>query len=494
MLATIRYTLRRLLLPMVCWSGLLMGFGVLNVVGFDYIVRESIDPLLELVDSLPAPLQALIGDPNDFITPEGFLHAKFFLMAPLLLGIAGVLMGSGLIAVDEEKGRLDLIAAYPVSRNGLFWGRTAAMFIALTAITLCIWGSLAVAVLLVGLDLSIAPLALSCLTLWAAVAAFASAALLFSLVLPSRILAGGAAGSSLLVCVIVENFAPTMPFLDPVAAVLPLHFYQGGKAMKEFAAAPLGVLLLMTAAQLSVACYLFHRRDIRVIGEGVLHVRRVSLGAAGWIAVYALLVVTAAAVVRPGDVYHTPEEAFAAARQAIERKQWDHFVACLTPEARDRWAGLMIVLGELSRPDEGREESQDSDWLTGFSRSQIRTLLKGAEGFHQAMQHVDRERVARFQDEIDRVLVRREPPSDDTLRRLARAADDRDALLSQSLAALARLAHNRIDVSLDGLEVDGATATGRITLMGATQPIAFQRNHGDWRIDLPVPGKQSASP
>ncbi|MEQ8791259.1 MAG: ABC transporter permease subunit [Pirellulaceae bacterium] len=494
MLATLRYTLRRLLLSIVCWSGLLIGFGVLNVVGFDYVVRESIDPLLELVESLPPPLKALVGDPNDFITPEGFLHAKFFLTAPLLLGIGGVLMGSGLIAVDEEKGRLDLIAAYPISRAGLFWGRSTAMLAALTVIVLLVWVGLATSAIATGLDLHVGALALSCLTLWAAVAAFAAAALLFSLVLPSRILAAGAAGSLLLVCVIVENFAPTMPFLDPVAAVLPLHFYQGGKAMTEFAAAPLLVLLLMTVAQLGVAGYLFLRRDIRVIGEGVLEVRRVSLGAAGWIGAYALMVLIVGAVAEPRGVHRTPEEAFAAAQQAVEQKQWDQFVACLTPSARDRWTGLMIVLGELSRPDDSPPPADNAAWLTGFSRSQLQSLLKGASGFHEAMRHVDRAQLEPYRDEINATLAGGGPPSDDTLRRIARAAEDRNALLRDSLAALAKLTQNRIEVSLEDVEVDGAVATGTLSLMGTTQTVGFQRLGGDWKIDLPVPGASSTQP
>lgn len=492
MIATLRYTLRRLLVPLVCWSGVLIAFGVLNVVGFDYIVRESIDPLLELVESLPAPLKALVGDPNDFITPEGFLHAKFFLMAPLLLGIGAVMMGSGLIAVDEEKGRLDLIAAYPISRSGLFWGRAAAMLLTLTVIVAGVWVGLAAAVGVVGLELGVAALGLGCLTLWAAALVFASAALLFSLVLPSRMYAAGAAGAVLLVSVIVENFAPTMPFLDPVAAVLPLHFYQGGKAMSEFSPAALTLLLLMSAAQLGAAWGLFERRDIRVIGEAVLNVRRVSVGAAAWLGVYAAMVFAADTVGRPRSVHLTPEEAFADARRAIEEERWDRFVACLTPEARDRWAGLMIVLGELSRPETANSESVDSnssatDWLTGFSRSQLRTLLKPAVGFQEAMRRVDRAQLAKYRDEIDSTLARGAPPGDATLRRLARAADDRDALLRDSLAALARLTHDRIDVSLDDLEVDGAEATGTLSLLGTTQTVLFRRRSGDWKIDLPIP-------
>ena len=62
-----------------------------------------------------------------YVTPEGFLGLQYFdLMAILILGIFAILIGSGLIASDEENGRLDLILAHPVSRTALIAGRLSA--------------------------------------------------------------------------------------------------------------------------------------------------------------------------------------------------------------------------------------------------------------------------------------------------------------------------------------------------------------------------------
>ncbi len=49
-----------------------------------------------------------------------------FSLLPVIVGIFALIAGSGLIASDEESGRLDLILAHPPSRTALFWGRLLA--------------------------------------------------------------------------------------------------------------------------------------------------------------------------------------------------------------------------------------------------------------------------------------------------------------------------------------------------------------------------------
>jgi ABC-2 type transport system permease protein len=80
--------------------------------------------LMQMIESYPPEFLAFFGgDAASLATTEGYLGMYGFSMLPLIVGIFAVIAGSGLLASDEESGRLDLIVAHPVSRAGLFWGR-----------------------------------------------------------------------------------------------------------------------------------------------------------------------------------------------------------------------------------------------------------------------------------------------------------------------------------------------------------------------------------
>lgn len=290
MFATWKYTLRRLLVPTLCWGLLMFGVGFLIVFSFDYMIQKNEQLLIDLVANMPAPLRALVGDPAQFATPKGFLDAKFFLQGGLLLGICAVLTGSGLLATDEEKGRLDLLASYPVSRRGLFWGRTLALAASITTVVLLAWMGLVAALPLTELDVAPLALGLGCLTLLALAMVYAGMALLFSLLLPSRRVAAGIAGAALFVSFLLAMLAPGIDFLRPAHGVLPFRYYQGGQAMGHLDVGSLLVLVGLTAVELLAAWWRFERRDIRVIGEGVFKPGKAAVGLAACMVVYAAVV------------------------------------------------------------------------------------------------------------------------------------------------------------------------------------------------------------
>jgi ABC-2 type transport system permease protein len=274
MFATWKYTLRRLAVATFCWGAVLFSSAFLIVFSFDYMIEKNKELLVDLINNMPAPLKAMVGDANQFATPQGFLDAKFFVQSGLLLGIYGVFAGSGLLATDEEKGRLDLLAAYPVSRRSLFWGRTLAVITSMAVVVFFAWLGLVASLPLTSLDISKFQFGLGCVTLFALTMVYTGMALLLSLLLPSRLVVAGTAGVLLFSGFLLALLAPAIDFLRPVHALLPFRYYQGGKAMDEFDVVSLLVLLSLTTVELLAAWWLFERREIRVIGEGVFRWKR----------------------------------------------------------------------------------------------------------------------------------------------------------------------------------------------------------------------------
>ena len=169
------------------WSIGMILMGLLVIPLYDTIVAEAAQ-IRQLIRGLPPQLMAFFADPElDITSPVGYLSARYFSLASLILSVMVVLGGSGLIASDEENGTLDLFQAHPVSRSALFLGRLLAFVATLAAILGLAWlGVVLPAGTSENLGLGPGALALPFLPLLALLLVFGTLALLLSMLLPSR--------------------------------------------------------------------------------------------------------------------------------------------------------------------------------------------------------------------------------------------------------------------------------------------------------------------
>lgn len=258
------------------WGLALFILGLIVLPAYD-LVADNVGQFNELMESYPPEVMAFFGDIQSIATPEGFLHIEFFSYMPLVVGTFALLSGSGLLASDEEAGRLDLIAAYPISRMNLYSGRVLG-FLAVTAL-IHIFGWLAFLISLnwSALQLSAGELALPFLTLFAVTSFFGGLSILLGELLPSRKLAASVSGLVLVGSFFVTSLARINPDLESLADLSPLNYYQGGEAINGVTWS--WVIALSAAAFLLIAAgaFSFQRRDIRVAGEGTWGVRLPSL-------------------------------------------------------------------------------------------------------------------------------------------------------------------------------------------------------------------------
>jgi ABC-2 type transport system permease protein len=267
-MATIfKYAMRRYLGQILGWG---IAFGLvafyLMVIYKPMITQQA--ELQGLFDAYGETMMAFFGGSADFLSPAGYLDFTFFSYIPVVAGIFAVLMGAGLLAADEEKGTLDLILAYPVSRAAVYWGRCLAFCAATTAILALTWIGFAVGLPLAGWKVSALALLLPHLSLLVILLAFGALALLFSMVLPSRAVAASVAGGLMVLSYLVNSLARVNERLEALDRLLPLRYYQGGRALSGLGGLPLLGLLTITAGMAALAWWRFERRDIRVSGEG----------------------------------------------------------------------------------------------------------------------------------------------------------------------------------------------------------------------------------
>jgi ABC-2 type transport system permease protein len=270
MLTVFRYALERFKGQIIGWGLAMFLLGLVSVPFYDSIVGQA-DQMLQLLNSFPPELMALFGDfsASSIVTPEGYLGLQYFdFMAPLILGIFATLMGSGLLASDEENGRLDLVLAHPVSRTALFAGRLLA-FVAATLIILALsWLGIVIPMGATSMGLTWGEVALPFASLLAVLLFFGALALALSMLLPSRRLAAMLASFVLVAGYFVVALGRISPDLETAVKFSPLNYYQSARALNGLNVGWLAGLLGVAAIWAGLAWWRFERRDIRVAGEG----------------------------------------------------------------------------------------------------------------------------------------------------------------------------------------------------------------------------------
>lgn len=268
MFTVMRYTLIRLRGQILGWGIGVALLGLILVPFYDMFLEQQED-FLQMVENYPPEFMAFFGgDAAALATPEGYLSMYGFSMLPVIVGIFALIAGSGLIASDEESGRLDLVMAHPISRTGLFFGRFLAFVVASVAIVFIGW--LGFSILLGGssLELTWGEMALPFLPVLAQSLIYGALALLASMIMPARRIAAMVAGLVMVSSYFLSSLGTLNESLASLARFLPYAYFQGGDAINGLNLGWfLGLLAATTLAAL-VAWWRFLYRDIRVGGEG----------------------------------------------------------------------------------------------------------------------------------------------------------------------------------------------------------------------------------
>jgi len=265
---TFRYTYAGLRGQILGWGLGLALYGLLIVPMYDVMGAQQ-DQFQQMIASYPEEFLAFFGgDANSLLTPAGYLRMYAFSMLPIIVGIFAVIAGSGLIASDEERGRLDLIMAHPVGRSSFFFGRFLGLLGAALSIMLLGW--LGFCILLGGSSLGVnwGQMATPFLSMLAQTLVYATLALLLSMILPSRNLAAMLTGAIMVASYFVSSLAFMDERLEAASQLMPYHYFQTVLSFQELNLAWLLALLGVSALMTVLAWLRFVRRDIRLSGEG----------------------------------------------------------------------------------------------------------------------------------------------------------------------------------------------------------------------------------
>jgi len=278
MLTVFRYTFARLRGQILGWGLSVAALGLM-IVGYYGVFQERQAEFRQMIEAYPPEFLAFFGgDAASILTPEGFLGMYGLSMLPVIVGIFAVIAGSGLLASDEESGRLDLILAHPKSRSALLWGRVLGFAAATVAILALGWLGFCLLLGQSGMGLSWGQMALPFLSLLAQTLVYGMLALLLALLLPARRLAATVAGLVMAASYFLSSLSALDDRLASAAKFLPYAYFQDSEAIHDFNPAWFAGVLGVSVALALLAWWRFERRDIRVGGEGSWRLPRLALG------------------------------------------------------------------------------------------------------------------------------------------------------------------------------------------------------------------------
>jgi len=265
---TFRYTFTAMRWQIIGWGLGLALYGLMIIPMYESLGAQP-EKFQQMISGYPPEFLAFFGaDVNSPLTPAGFLSMYAFSMLPVIIGVFGVIAGSGLIVNDEEHGRLDLIIAHPVGRSSFFWGRFLGLLGAALSIMLLAWLGFSVLLGRSRMGFTWGQMAIPFLSLLIQTLVYATLGLLLSMLLPSRSLAAMVTGVVMVLSYLLSSLSFMNERLDLVARALPYHYFQTVLSLQELNLVWLFGLLGISLVFTLLAYLRFSRRDIRLSGEG----------------------------------------------------------------------------------------------------------------------------------------------------------------------------------------------------------------------------------
>lgn len=264
-LAVTLHAMREQRRPLLAWG----AAGVLLVVAYAAVwpsFRSSSEQYAAVINAMPAAYRALFTvGASDLSTPAGYLGVEFLSMVgPIVLIGYGIAAGAGVLAADEERGTLELLAARPVTRVRMYAERALAMLVCVALLGAAVWLAQVVAG-------SMASMGIAAGRVLAAVGGLTMLGWIFGAVAFAVGAATGRPGAARAVAAGLAVLAYLANGLADLASGLrglrpwsPFHWVLGGDPLVNgLGADHVAYLLLVAAVALVVGALPFVRRDLR---------------------------------------------------------------------------------------------------------------------------------------------------------------------------------------------------------------------------------------
>ncbi len=243
------------------WS---LGVAAMTMLTFAFYPSFKQGGFDEVLKNIPKSLQSLVGDPNSYKTVQGFIGQEIYaLRIPMVTLIMGIVIFTGLLAGDEDKGTLQTLLAQPVSRGRVIIEK----FLAGAVICFLVCAASVVGIYLVvpfiHESANFGLLLQATLGVWLLTMLFSSVGFAAGAITGKRGLAGGIAGLITFGTYLITSLVGNVSSLKPIEKLSPFHYYNNPLIAKNgLSAKAVLALAIPTLILLCVSWLVFNRRDI----------------------------------------------------------------------------------------------------------------------------------------------------------------------------------------------------------------------------------------
>lgn len=260
-LALLRKSLRDLRGQTVGWGA---GLGALLAVTTGLYPSIS-SAYGEALSQLPEGFLAFFGAEMALDTLQGYLNAEFFSYIPVVLAVFAIMAGTAALAGEESQGTLDLLLAQPVSRYRVALAKHLAVLISMALVILIMMVTFWLSLLFVDVEAPTGRILVAFALLWPFEVAVAHLAVLLSLIVGGRLVAGVIMAMVMVASYILDSLANLVSWLANGRPVFLTAYYRGEEALVGDVSWTyvVGLLAIVLVAPL-ISLWLFQARDIGV--------------------------------------------------------------------------------------------------------------------------------------------------------------------------------------------------------------------------------------
>ncbi len=205
------------------------------------------------------------GIGNDFATLPGFLATYLNSMFIPLLAAYAIILGTSLLAGEEDDGSLEMLLTLPLPRWQIVLAKAIVLTLAIGTASFAVGAGYALTTNLIGVDTNLTAVELLAagLNLWPIMLVVGMFSFFLGAYLPSRRPCWIIATILLIVTYLLNNFSAVLPDLDKAAMFSPFRYYNSGLNEPIYAVENV-TLFLIIGVCLLLAILAFQRRDVTV--------------------------------------------------------------------------------------------------------------------------------------------------------------------------------------------------------------------------------------
>lgn len=212
---------------------------------------------------VPDSAKAFLGDAAAYQTIEGFVDLQIFAQMVFFTIIMGVILGTGLIAGEENEGTLQTLLAMPVSRSKVYFQKLLACASIVGVVCFILFVTVILGALLVGETMPLGRTMLACLMLWLVTLVFTILGYSLGAVISRRGISGAAAGMLAFVTYLITALAPNVKVLKIPNYFSPFNYFNNPSILRNgLQLSDLAVIVAINVTLIFVGYVVFTKRDV----------------------------------------------------------------------------------------------------------------------------------------------------------------------------------------------------------------------------------------